>query len=355
MSLHSLAVLAAGLVATAVTVGATKDASPSETPEFPGARRDADRRFLNPRGPIPFAGPLVTWPFFLRRAATMLMGRDGAPEVVANDGSFLRENAGHSVPSVTWIGHATLLVQMDHVTFLTDPIWSDRASPVGFAGPKRFVPPGLALEALPPIDLVLISHNHYDHLDAHTLRMLARRDPRTRFLVPLENGHILRDEGVANVTELDWGQQLEHGSVKIIFLPTQHWSRRGPFDARKSLWGSYAVIGPARRFYFAGDSGYFDGFATAGAKLGPFDLAALPIGAYAPAAMMHAWHMNPEEAIQAGRDLRASQLVGMHYGTFDLSDEPLDEPPRRLRDAATAAGIGADSVLTLRVGETRVF
>jgi len=322
---------------------------------FDGARRDGSGRFLNLVGPLPAASPLVTLPFFLRRAAAMIAGRAGLPAIFANDGVFLRENAGHSIPTVTWIGHATLLVQMDHMTFLTDPIWSERASPVDFAGPERLQPPGVALDALPPIDFVLISHNHYDHLDVDTLGELARRYPRARFVVPLENASTLQDAGVRDVVELDWGQSVHIGNVEITCLPTQHWSARGPFDARVALWGSYAVVGSERRFYFAGDTGYFDGFARVGESLGPFDLAAVPIGAYLPAEMMQHHHMNPDEAVRAGLDLRARRLVPMHYGTFDLSDEPPDEPPRRFRAAAEAAAIAPEQLYVLGVGETRAF
>ncbi len=321
----------------------------------PGARRDERGRFLNRAGEIPFASPLVTWPLFLRRALAMLTGREGVPERVANDGAFLRENARHSEPTVTWVGHATLLVQMEHASFLTDPIWSERAGPGNRIGPERMVGPGMAIGDLPPIDFVLVSHNHYDHLDLETLSELARRDARTRFYVPLDNGDTLRDEGIVNVVELDWGQEVEHGGVRIVCLPAQHWSRRGPFDARKALWASYAVLGAGRRFYFAGDTGYFDGFGAAAAEHGPFDLAALPIGAYDPPAMMRPWHMNPEEAVQAARDLGARQAVAIHFGTFDLSDEPPSEPPRRFLAAAAAAGLAPEATLVLRVGETRGF
>jgi len=319
-----------------------------------GAPRDADGLFLNGVGPIEQAGASVTVPFMLRRVGTTIAGRDGASERVENDGDFLRENAGHSVPTVTWIGHATVLVQMDHVSFLTDPIWSDRASPLPI-GPRRLVAPGVALDDLPPIDFVLISHNHYDHLDMDTLRALADRSPETRFYVPLANGDLLRDEGVTNVVELDWGSQVTHGNVTIHCLESQHWSRRGLFDWRKALWASWAVIGRERRFYFAGDTGFFDGFAGIGAALGPFDLAALPIGAYEPTAMMRSSHMDPEEAVRAARALRAERVLGIHWGTFDLTDEPLDEPPRRFRDAAAAAGYSESAAFVERIGETQAF
>jgi N-acyl-phosphatidylethanolamine-hydrolysing phospholipase D len=319
------------------------------------ASRDAEGRFENRAGPIERAGASVTLPFFVRRLGTTISGRDGAPPSVANDGAFLRENARHSVPTVTWIGHATLLVQMDHATFLTDPIWSDRASPLSWLGPKRSVAPGLALDALPPIDFVIVSHDHYDHLDIPTLRALARRSPGTVFVTPLGNGALLREEGIANVRELDWGGRTEVRGLDVFCVPVQHWSSRSPGDERRRLWAGFAVIGPERRFYFSGDAGYSPDFAYAGAAFGPFDLAALSIGAYEPAAMMRPFHLNPEEAVQAGRELRAKRLVPVHYGTFDLSDEPYDEPPRRFRAAAAAAGYAADDAPVLEIGETRRF
>jgi N-acyl-phosphatidylethanolamine-hydrolysing phospholipase D len=317
--------------------------------------RDAEGRFENTAGPLEHAGLSVRLPFFLRRVAGAFRERSGAPGAVANDGAFLRENAKHSTPTVTWIGHATLLVQMDHTSFLTDPIWSDTASPVSFLGPRRFVPPGVSLEDLPPIDFVVVSHNHYDHLDLATLVALADRDPGTRFFVPLGNGALLRDNGIENVTELDWGQSREHGGVQIFCLPSQHWSKRGVGDDRAALWSSWAVVGAQRSFYFAGDTGYFDGFARIARVFGGFDLAAVPIGAYEPVAMMKSSHLDPEEAVRAALDLRARRALAMHFGTFDLSDEPLDEPPRRFRAAAEEQGLGSEAAWVLEVGEMRAF
>jgi N-acyl-phosphatidylethanolamine-hydrolysing phospholipase D len=280
------------------------------------------------------------------------------PERISNDGAFLRENARHSVPTVTWIGHATLLVQLGHVTFLTDPIWSKRPSPISFLGPKRLVDPGVALADLPPIDFVVVSHNHYDHLDLPTLKALAERNPETRFLVPLGNGNLLRKHGIPRVEELDWGDTARHETVTIHCLPAQHWSKRGVGDDLESLWSSWAVTGADRRFFFAGDTGYFDGFEKIGEALGPFDLAAMPIGAYQPSKMMQASHMNPEESIRAAGDLRAEKAIAMHFGTFDLSDEPLDEPPRRFLGAASKSpheSLREDGAWVLRIGETRPF
>jgi N-acyl-phosphatidylethanolamine-hydrolysing phospholipase D len=319
------------------------------------APRSEDGRFENSAGPLGHGSFGVRLPFFLRRIAGAFSGRPGAPFRLENDGAFLRENARHSTPVVTWVGHATLLVQMDHVSFLTDPTWSDTASPVSFAGPRRFVDPGLAIEDLPPIDFVLVSHNHYDHLDLASLVALAERDSETRFFVPLGNDELLRDEGIARVEALDWGESREYEGVTIHCLPAQHWSQRGVSDRRKALWSSWAVTGPERRFYFAGDTGYFDGFSRIAEVLGPFDLAAVPIGAYRPVEMMKYAHLNPEEAVRAALDLRARRAIAVHFGTFDLSDEPLDEPPRRFREAAAKTELGEHGAWVLRIGEMREF
>jgi N-acyl-phosphatidylethanolamine-hydrolysing phospholipase D len=346
--------LALFLAALALVLVSPVAASPDQDSLGPAPRED-DGRFMNFAGPMPDVSVTVTLPFFLRRIASSFAEIPSALHQVPNDGAWLRENAKHSKPSVTWIGHATLLVQMSHLTFLTDPIWSDRASPVSFAGPERIVEPGIAIDDLPPIDFVVVSHNHYDHLDIASLVTLSERDPSTRFYVPLENGDLLRDNGIENVQELDWGQQVEHGGVHVHCLPAQHWSKRGIGDDREALWSSWAVVGAERRFFFAGDTGYFDGFSRIAEALGPFDLAALPIGAYEPTEMMKASHLNPEEAVQAAIDLRARAAVAMHYGTFKLSDEPFDEPPTRFKKAASDGPLGDEDAWLLRIGETRAF
>lgn len=317
--------------------------------------RSADGRFTNLAGDLERAGPTVTIPFFLRQIGKTLAAPAGVPPQVDNDGSFLRKNAPAGIPTITWIGHATMLVQIGRQTFLTDPIWAERASPVSFAGPKRFHPPGIALEDLPPIDFVVVSHNHYDHLDLETLTEISRRNPDARFFVPLENGELLRDAGVQNVEEMGWGQIARSGDLEIHCLPTQHWSRRGLFDEMKALWGSWAIIGPSARFYFAGDTGYFGGFRDIGSRLGPFDLAAVPIGAYRPREMMKIFHMNPAEAVQAGRDLGARALIGMHYGTFDLSDEPPSEPPELFHAAGRVAGYDNADIWLPPIGQVLVL
>jgi N-acyl-phosphatidylethanolamine-hydrolysing phospholipase D len=343
---------AMGLAALGMVVPASAELAPQALGPAP---RDGDGRFVNSGGHLPHGSLSTRLPFFWRRISGSFSERPGAPESVENDGAFLRRNAKHSEPTVTWVGHSTLLVQMDHVTFLTDPIWSDRPSPVSFFGPKRFVPPGIQIDELPQIDFVVVSHNHYDHMDLPTLVTLAERDPATRFFVPLENAALLRESGITNVQELDWGRSVEHEGVQIYCLPAQHWSKRGLGDDRTMLWSSWAVVGPERRFFFAGDTGYFDGFKRIAKALGPFDLAAVPIGAYSPADMMKPSHMNPEEAVRAAIDLGAQRAIAMHFGTFDLSDEPLTEPPLRFKAAATSSALGAPNAWVFKVGETRAF
>lgn len=309
--------------------------------------------FVNPGHPWSEPPLSVTAPFFLRRFTTSLLGaRSPKLERVENDGAFLRVNALGSEPTVTWVGHSTLLVQMGHVSFLTDPIWSSTASPLP-VGPKRYVAPGLALADLPSIDFVVVSHNHYDHMDLDTLRRLS--GPGTRFFVPLGNRAVLESAGIANVEELDWWERRRVKGVDVYCVPARHWSRRGVRDLNKALWSGWAVVAPDRRFYFAGDTGMFAGFEEIGARLGPFDLAALPIGAYSPTAMMAPSHLDPEEAIDAARSLSAKRSVAVHFGTFDLSDEPLDEPPRRFRRASLRAARGDGVDWVLKIGETRAW
>jgi N-acyl-phosphatidylethanolamine-hydrolysing phospholipase D len=308
-----------------------------------GAPRHGNQ-FANLAGPRDIPPFPTMLPFFLRKAWTSLVPRSGAARWVPYDREAIMHN-----PSITWIGHSTMLVRMDGATFLTDPIFSERASPVPFAGPKRLVPPGVPLAELPPIDFVLLSHDHYDHTDLPSIKALANRG--ARFIVPLGVGELVREVG-GTVVELDWWQSTAFGDVRIHSVPSQHFCGRGIADGNHRLWTGWVVEGPTRRFYHAGDSGYFSGFAEIGKRLGPIDLAALPIGAYDPPAIMQFVHMNPEEAIQAARDLGATHVIAMHYGTFDLTDEPLDEPPRRFHAAATRLGYDEEA-WTLNIGETR--
>jgi N-acyl-phosphatidylethanolamine-hydrolysing phospholipase D len=285
-------------------------------------------------------------PFFWRRIKASIAPRPGAAARMPHDPVALAR-----IPSVSWVGHATHYVRLEELSFLTDPVYSERASPVSFAGPKRLVPPGVPLAALPALDLVLLSHDHYDHTDLRTLRLIAARD--IPFAVPTGVGELVRRVG-GRVIELGWWESASVGGLRVHCVPAQHFSGRGLMDRNRRLWAGWVVEAAARRFYFAGDTGYFPGFTEIARRCGPIDLAAIPIGAYLPTEMMARIHLNPEEAVQAASDLEARQVVGMHWGTFDLSDEPLDEPPRRFLAAAAQRGL-SDRAFVMKVGETREF
>jgi N-acyl-phosphatidylethanolamine-hydrolysing phospholipase D len=260
----------------------------------------------------------------LRRGFSRLPNRGLLLTVLGNDGEELRTN-GHN-PTATWIGHSTFLVQMHGVNVLTDPHWGNRASPVSFAGPRRLIPPGMRFEDLPPIHAVVISHDHYDHLDTATVQRLAR-DHHPTFFVPLGIKAWLADLGIRDVVELDWWQsQAFHGLV-FTCTPAQHSSGRGLNDQNLRLWSSWVITAPDRRLFFAGR------------RLGPFDLAAIPIGGYSSHTQRHPNHVNPEEAVALFRDLRGRVMVPMHWGTFDMNMEPFKEPPERMMNEALRRGL----------------
>lgn len=261
---------------------------------------------------------------------------------------------------VTWIGHATLLVQVDGVNILTDPIFSGRASPVSWYGPKRAVPPALQPAELPPIDAVVVSHNHYDHLDEASVRALqAQAGGPPLFIAPLGVGAWLRDQGMTRVVELDWWQSHTDAGLEVVLTPAQHWSGRGLHDRLATLWGGFAVFARDFHFFYSGDTGYSRDFGDIAARFadrqrgGGFDIALLPVGAYEPRWFMADQHVNPAEAVQIHRDLRARRSVGVHWGTFELTDEPLDTPPVALAAARRAQGVADDAFFVLAVGQTR--
>ena len=269
--------------------------------------------------------------------------------LVENDGRFLRENTSEF--TVTWVGHSTLLIQLDGVNILTDPVWSERSSPVQWAGPKRHVKPGIDFENLPEIDLVIISHDHYDHLDKNTIERLGNRP---FYLVPLGIGEFLKGEGINHYEEKDWGDSISFNKLEIICTPAQHFSGRKGFDKNRTLWASWVIRGKSAKIYFGGDSGYFPGYVEIGEKYGPFDMAMLPIGAYLPRWFMHPMHMDPADAVQAYLDLKADIFVPLHWGVFELSDEPLDEPPQKLMEEVNKAGLDSSKFWIFKHGETRI-
>ncbi|MGI4812484.1 MAG: MBL fold metallo-hydrolase [Janthinobacterium lividum] len=265
--------------------------------------------------------------------------------------------ANRSVDTLTWIGHASALLQLNGVNILADPVFSERASPFSFVGPKRKVPPGLTVDELPHIDIVVISHNHYDHLDTASVEALNRQaGGPPLFLVPLGIQKWMNGKGITNVRELDWGDETHAAGLDIWFVPAQHWSARSLTDRAETLWGGWVIKTPVQAahpfsFYFAGDTGYSPDFKDIGAKFGGFDLALIPIGAYAPRWFMHGQHVDPAEAVQIFKDVHAKKAVGIHWGTFELGDEPLDEPPRLLLQATRAAGLPDDAFVALRHGQ----
>jgi L-ascorbate metabolism protein UlaG (beta-lactamase superfamily) len=263
---------------------------------------------------------------------------------------------------ITWVGHSTLLIQLGLVNIITDPVWSDRASPWRFLGPRRLVPPAASIDALPPIDLVLLSHNHYDHLDAWTVRALARMQPGARWVVPLRLAKLVRGLGAREIEEVDWWDTIQFGDATISCTPARHFSARTPFDRNRTLWCGYAVRGPAGSFFYAGDTGFHPEFGRIGERFGPFDVSAIPIGAYEPRWFMHPVHADPDEAVEAFRALHVHHglssravMLGVHWGTFRLTDEPILEPPRRVRDAWKSAALPEDNLWVLAHGETRAL
>ncbi|HVB36940.1 MAG TPA: MBL fold metallo-hydrolase [Vicinamibacterales bacterium] len=257
---------------------------------------------------------------------------------------------------MTWVGHSTVLLQLGALNVLTDPVWSERASPFRWIGPRRLMAPGVAFDALPAVDLVLLSHNHYDHLDAPTVRRLAGRFPDAVWLCPMGLGRLLHALGVRHFVERDWGQSVDLPLGSAACTPAQHFSARGLRDRGDTLWCGWALQADDVRVYFAGDTALHPDFGAI-AGLGPFDLIMLPIGAYEPRWFMRSVHMDPEEAIEAYRVLaapdRTPPCLALHWGTFRLTDEPVEEPPARFARRWREAGLPAHANWTLAHGETR--
>lgn len=257
--------------------------------------------------------------------------------------------------TLTFINHATFLIQFPGFTILTDPVWSERASPVSWFGPKRVRKPGIPLQDLPPIDLILISHNHYDHLDVHTLKKLNNRfSPPV--LAPLGNGKLLQSLGFEDVTEMGWWEDsVINENFKITLTPAQHFSARGLWDRYQTLWGSYYIQDSQNSVYYGADSGYASHFKEIQNRVGPPDVALLGIGAYEPGWFMSPIHTNPAEAVQAHQDLDAHVSIAMHYGTFPLAAEGIDQPVQALNEAKEKAGLDPEEFIVLPEGHSYQF
>lgn len=346
-----------GLAYAACTLAAaTARSGKADGPPAPGRphHHGPRGRFRNPPGsPRRLASAAEFAAFFLRRASDRAAPELPERHVLAPDEAAAQLAAHAHCDSLTWLGHAAFLIRLGGKVILTDPYLGAVAGPFGF-GPRRYAPPPLALDRLPPIDVLAVSHCHYDHLDAPTIRALPRKDA-VAVLAPLRLGAFFRRRGFREVHELDWWERRRFGSLEATLLPAIHFSRRGLFDLNRTLWGGFAFAASGRRLFFSGDTAYGPVFREIGAREGPFDLAVLGIGAYEPRRIMAASHASPEEAVEIGRDVRARTLLGMHWGTVALTDEPQFEPPGRFRAAAASAGFPERDVWLMRIGETRAL
>jgi len=248
--------------------------------------------------------------------------------------------------------HSTFLVQTDGVNILADPIFNDRSSPFPFWGIKRLAAPGIRIEDLPPIHIVLISHNHYDHLDRYTIERLANRP---KYLIPLGLARWFKKRNIDQLTELDWWQSASSLGLRFHSVPVQHFSGRSPFDRNETLWSGWVVEGKTGRIFFAGDTGYAPIFKEIGERFGSMRISLIPIGAYKPRWFMASAHVNPPEAVRIHQDIHSQQSIGCHWGTFKLSDEPVGEPPLYLKKALKEAGIDQNKFLVMKFGETLSF
>ncbi len=309
-------------------------------------------------------GALLRWQFQRWRAGLPPAPLEPTPCERA-EVDFIHRNAqpDEMIPAITWIGHATALVQASGLGVLTDPIFSRRASPLRFAGPARAYPPGLRLDQLPRIDVVLISHNHYDHLDRDSVLALSRQSGGSPlFLVPLGLRSWLSDLGIENIIELDWWQHHGYRGVEFHCTPAQHWSGRGVHDRNRTLWCAWSILGADLHWFFSGDTGYSPDFVDTrrhfadrqGAPQGGgFDVALIAVGACLPRWFMSLQHVDLAEAVQVHVDLGAKRSIGVHWGTFSLADEPLDQPIHELDAARRAKGVGEDEFCIMPIGATR--
>ena len=316
----------------------------SHSPQF----NNSTKRFENPNGEKIDRGFLEVF-----KVASNYIKRDydewenkGFPSINSS-----KEDLADFSDSVIWIGHSTVLINHKGVTALTDPHFTKRAGPFGMMGPKRITPPPFNIEDLPKIDIILISHNHYDHLDKQSIIQLLQNQPQIKFFVPLGLSPILRSFGATEISEVDWWQSVECGGVNIQSTQVQHWSRRSFFDRNKTLWSGWMLRWEDFSFYFTGDSGFSGDFMKTAQRCGNPTLAAIPIGAYDPREFMKVAHMNPEEAVRTFQDLGAKYAFAIHWGTFKLSLEPMDEPPMQLNRSLEKAGIHHSKFKCLKHGE----
>lgn len=333
-----------GLAAIVTAVGCFFSA-----PRYTGPKSghfDGDRFYNQDRGQEKSFGDFLKW----------MADRDQGPwegDPDAQPGPPPPRRVGAGELRVTFVNHATVLIQVDGLNILTDPMWSERGSPVTWAGPRRVRPPGIRFEDLPPIDAVLVSHNHYDHLDVPTLRRLSG-EHSPKIFAGLGNRKLMSNKEINNAHDLDWWQRTRlNDSVQITFVPAQHFSSRGMFDHHKTLWGGFVIEGSRHRVYFAGDTGFGEHFEQIRERFGPITLALLPIGAYKPRWFMSSAHLSPQQAVEAHKILGAQRSMAIHFGTFPLGDDGEHEPVVELEAALEENRLTGDDFWVPGFGEGR--
>ncbi|OMQ24424.1 MBL fold metallo-hydrolase [Serratia oryzae] len=304
--------------------------------------------FINPEPTLHQPGDLRRWQDERKKLGLPKPPQEGYEQF--NQRWWQAADLGGNQDSVWWLGHASLLLRLGGRYVLIDPVLSPRASPVNFYGPKRKTPPPLTVQQLPAVDVVLISHNHYDHLDRCTIRELTKRFREITFVVPLGLKRWFSHYPAKRVVELDWWESLVLDDMTLHATPARHWSMRTPWDRNRSLWCGWVIHHPALRFYFSGDSGYSEKLVDIGTRLGPLDMAALPIGAYAPRWFMQEQHMDPQQSVMLYQQLNSPQVIPIHWGVFELADESLDEPPQQLGEALKTAGIEQHRFHPVKIG-----
>lgn len=338
-----------GILSIALLIGAVGISYSLSAPGYDGAISDHfDGKEFRNREPVARPNPLKALAYF----ATAKLGpwekwTENTPYPAPPS------RVGRGDLRVTFINHSTVLIQMDSLNILTDPIWAERCSPFSFAGPQRRRAPGLKLEELPPIDIILLSHNHYDHLDIAALKRLAAAH-NPQIITGLGNRALLQQEGIGGVLEMDWDQHLDiNNEVRVYGLTARHFSNRGMFDQNRTLWLSFVIQGPAGAVYFAGDTGFGAHFEEAGKAFGPFRLALLPIGAYLPRWFMKDIHLSPDEAVRAHQALKAATSAAIHFGTFQLAAESQHQPVEDLQRALESVAGETLRFWVLNPGEGR--
>ena len=313
----------------------------------------ADGTFRNPKG-SPERSSSFNWSFKIFNEEKKKIKIEIPEDHVVKKQKVLQDiNNLSNGDYIAWIGHATFIIKLGNTTIITDPVFEKNMGPLIF-GPKRFVDPAINLNEIPEIDLFLLTHNHYDHLSTRTINRFPFK--KSKVLAPLKLGKYFTRNGFKNVTEMDWYDEINFNDLKIIFVPAVHWSKRSLWDTNKTLWGSFLIEYKDKKIFFACDTGIGDIYKELGKKYGPIDLAFINAGAYQfypimPIKDKSVYHTNPEEALSIGRDLKSKKMIGMHWGTFVLSLEPIMEPLRRFKDNAQKYGFSKDDAIIFKIGQ----